>query len=613
MDVGRIDVRVRAVTMSQVYLSWNSGTGDEQRVYRETNPDGTEQEPAFPSEYDRIDTVGTDISSYLDMNAPSTDVIYYAFTAVEDGTESAPVVDAAGTKIENTSNDGDSNMTNDIPLSEEWTPQWQSGYEDWSVVESTEYEGNTALAFEHNGSDGAPFALSWDTVGTQADIELLDEFRVPSSTGSHARAYLRCSGDSGSETGYWVDFDKGQGAFRLGKYTNGTASTLQTFGAPAENSFFYRRFRAEGAELKVKVWPATQTEPVDWTVTVTDSDVSDGWVGLGSFEPGLVETTVLSVATGGENAEPVGFDSRPSVSWVGPADGETVSGTVTGQIDASDYEDSNDSLFVEYRIDESTWSEAVYNSETGAYEFTWETTSASDGSHTLEASVTDSSGNANTTSITVTSDNSAGVPTVDGLSAAETAPDSPDAEFDVNWSVSDPDGNLDTVDLLLQGSDGSIKDDMTVSAGGGTASDTSRLVASNEGGSGNSYTVETTVTDTETNAVTATETVAAADSSSSGPAINRLSVSEAGRPGPHAEVTAVWDVSHPDGELADVDIVVSNSGNAVQQVSWSLFGSAASDTDSFRIENGDGQTFEITLTTTDQAGNSVTETVSVTA
>lgn len=599
--------------MSQVYLSWMSGTGDKQRIYRETNPDGMETEPAFPSEYELIDAVGTDTSEYIDSNAPSTDVLYYAFTSVEDGTESAPVVDAAGARIEDTNDNDDGTMTEQIPLSEEWTAQWQSTYEDWSVVESTEYEGDTALTFEHDGSDGAPFALSWDNVGTHADVELLDEFRVPSSTGSHARVYLRGSGDSGGETAYWVDFDNAKGAFRLGKYTSGTASTLQTFEASAENTFFYRRFRANGDELKVKVWPATKTEPVDWNVTVTDSDISDGWVGLGSFEPDLVETTVLSVATGGESAEPIGFDSRPSVSWIGPADGDTVTGTVTGQIDARDYEDSNNSLFVEYRIGESTWSETTFNSETGAYEFTWDTTTVSDGAHTLGASVTDSSGNTKTDSITVTSDNSGDLPAVDGLSAAETATDSLDAEFDVDWAASDPDGNLDAASLLLEGSDGIIKDEMTVSISGGTASDSSRLVASDEGGSGNSYSVELTVTDTENNAVTQTETVTAADSTSSAPVINRLSVSEAGRPGPNADVTAVWDVSHPDGELADVDIVVSSSDTTIQQVSWSLFGASASDTDSFRIEDGDGQAFEITLTTTDQAGNSVSKTVSVTA
>lgn len=597
--------------MSRVYLSWTPGSGDEQRVYREAAPDGTEQEPAFPSGYDLIDTLGTDKGEYLDTSAPDADVVYYAFTAVEDGTESTPVVDAAGSVLADSDDGG--TTTDEIALSEEWTPRWQSAYEDWTLTTSTEYEGDSALAFEHVGNDGAPFALSWDNVGTPADVEILDQFRVPSATGSHARAYLRCSGDTGAENGYWVDFDDGENAFRLGKYTDGTPSTLQTFGAPAENTFFYRRFRAEGDSLKVRVWPATQNEPVDWDVEVTDSDASDGWVGLGSFEPDLVETTVLSVATGGETAKSIGFDSRPSISWVAPTDGEAVNETVTGQIAASDPEDADDSLLVEYSIDGGTWSEALYNSETGAYEFIWDTTTVSDGNHTLEAEVTDSSGNINTASITVTADNSGQLPTVEGVSVSEVATESQDAEFDVDWQVSDSDGDLDTVDLLLVGGDGSTKDDVTIPVDGETAGDTSRLVASGEGGSGNSYTIELTVTDTEGNAVSETETTTASGDTGSTPVINRLSVSEAGRPDPHAEVTAVWDVSDADGDLANVDVVVSNTGDTVQQVNWSLFGSSASDTDSFKIKDGDGQSFEITLTVSDQTGDAVSETVSVDA
>ena len=41
-----------------------------------------------------------------------------------------------------------------------------------------------------------------------------------------------------------------------------------------------------------------------------------------------------------------GRDSAPGVSWVNPSDDDTVSGTITVQIDASDSEDSDDSLDV---------------------------------------------------------------------------------------------------------------------------------------------------------------------------------------------------------------------------------------------------------------------------
>ncbi|NIS34213.1 MAG: serine protease, partial [Actinobacteria bacterium] len=55
-------------------------------------------------------------------------------------------------------------------------------------------------------------------------------------------------------------------------------------------------------------------------------------------------------------------------------------------------------------------------------------------------------------------------PTVDSLSATEVETDDADAEFDVDWSVSDADGNLDSVDLTLtDDTDGETEDTATVS------------------------------------------------------------------------------------------------------------------------------------------------------
>lgn len=103
-------------------------------------------------------------------------------------------------------------------------------------------------------------------------------------------------------------------------------------------------------------------------------------------------------------------DSGISVSWVNPTDGETVSGTVTIQIDASDSDGSIQR--VEWNIDDGTWNEVTLNSTTGYYEDSWDTTGASEGGHTLTANATDNEGNSKTTSISVTVDNEAGEPRV---------------------------------------------------------------------------------------------------------------------------------------------------------------------------------------------------------
>jgi hypothetical protein len=86
----------------------------------------------------------------------------------------------------------------------------------------------------------------------------------------------------------------------------------------------------------------------------------------------------------------LGSDSAPRVSWVNPSDSETVSGTITDQIDAADSEASDDSLDVTYTVDGGSTQSTTYNALSGYYGDSWDTTGVSDGDHTLAATATDS-------------------------------------------------------------------------------------------------------------------------------------------------------------------------------------------------------------------------------
>ncbi len=205
-------------------------------------------------------------------------------------------------------------------------------------------------------------------------------------------------------------------------------------------------------------------------------------------------------------------DGAPSVSWVTPSGGDTVSGTVTVQVNASDSEDSDDSLTVTYTVDGGSERATTYNATSGYYEDSWDTTAVADGDHTLSATATDSAGNASSSSVTVTTDNTESAPVVDSLSASEVETSDSDAEFDASWQVSDGDGNLSEVDLALSDdTDDETEDTASVSVSGDTASGTTRLVAGGDDGSGNSYTVEATVTDGADNTDSATATVTESD------------------------------------------------------------------------------------------------------
>ena len=91
-----------------------------------------------------------------------------------------------------------------------------------------------------------------------------------------------------------------------------------------------------------------------------------------------------------------GKDKAPTVTITNPADGATVSGTVTITVTVDDKEDDPDPTPI-IEIDGIQVAEA--------FSYDWDTTSASDGSHTITAEATDSAGNTGSDSITVTVDN----------------------------------------------------------------------------------------------------------------------------------------------------------------------------------------------------------------
>jgi subtilisin len=202
-------------------------------------------------------------------------------------------------------------------------------------------------------------------------------------------------------------------------------------------------------------------------------------------------------------------------------------------------------------------------------------------------------------------------PTVDSLSASEVETDDADAEFDVDWAVSDADGNLDSVDLTLtDDTAGETEDTASIGVSGDTASGTTRLVAAGDDGSGNDYTVEAVVTDTDgatgsdTTRVTETEDT----SGDTAPAIDQFSLTDRSNPS-WTRYDVDWAVSDADGDLADVTTeMVDSSGSVQDSESSSVGGGSASGTHEVRTK---GSASEIVLTVTDAAGNATSDSKSI--
>jgi PKD repeat protein len=96
----------------------------------------------------------------------------------------------------------------------------------------------------------------------------------------------------------------------------------------------------------------------------------------------------------------------PSVSINGPAEATTVSGTtVPIVITANDTEDTAGSLTVQWNADGGDWQSAAYDSGTGKYKASWNSTGVADGNHAINARATDSGNKTGSDSNSVFVDN----------------------------------------------------------------------------------------------------------------------------------------------------------------------------------------------------------------
>ena len=210
-------------------------------------------------------------------------------------------------------------------------------------------------------------------------------------------------------------------------------------------------------------------------------------------------------------------------------------------------------------------------------------------------------------------------PSVDSLSASEVETSDGDAEFDVDWSVSDGDGNLSSLELVLyDDSDGGTEEsrqsiDLTDS--GDSASGTTRLVAAGDDGTGHDYTVEATVTDSDGASDSSTTTVSETEDTSGGtaPTVDSLTLSEDNSGGsPHAEFVADWAVSDGDGDLDTVEMTLTdtNDGSVEDSASVDVSGGDASGSTGLKakFDENNGHEYEVELLVTDTSGNTASAT-----
>ncbi|MDX1624032.1 MAG: S8 family serine peptidase [Gemmatimonadota bacterium] len=148
-------------------------------------------------------------------------------------------------------------------------------------------------------------------------------------------------------------------------------------------------------------------------------------------------------------------DDPPTATITSPADGASVTGIVTVQVDATDAEDAAGTLSVDVRIGSGgSWQPAAWNSTTSRYELDWDTSATADGtSVAIDARATDSASNtANAATVTVTVDHPDATPSsihVAGLSGVSVN-EGRTWHADVTIEVADDLGNP-VSDVTVQG------------------------------------------------------------------------------------------------------------------------------------------------------------------
>lgn len=183
---------------------------------------------------------------------------------------------------------------------------WTVNDAGWEVQSNTDYTNDRAFV---DTSDSAGEHAGWEGLGQSSDQEIV--FRVRTNESS---SYLAEKFKSNLRI-IEVPFEGGTGRYHAGVGTTGGVTTdyisknndvnLSDAGGSSfsANTWFWVRFRANGTNLKLRVWKDGTDEPSTWTLTATDSEHSSGYVGLtGSTETSVCEFDVVGVGTNGDTA-----------------------------------------------------------------------------------------------------------------------------------------------------------------------------------------------------------------------------------------------------------------------------------------------------------------------
>ncbi|MGH3116637.1 MAG: M23 family metallopeptidase [Gaiellales bacterium] len=122
-----------------------------------------------------------------------------------------------------------------------------------------------------DGSDARAVAV----MEPVADAEMALTYRFSDRNAqSSLRVGLRSSGDWPTTSGYRVDIQSDSSTVRIRRLVGGELTTIGSFTYTKDTSPQRLRVQVAGSGIKVKIWPASSSEPSGWSKQLTDTGVA---------------------------------------------------------------------------------------------------------------------------------------------------------------------------------------------------------------------------------------------------------------------------------------------------------------------------------------------------
>jgi hypothetical protein len=331
--------------------------------------------------------------------------------------------------------------------------------DDNGVIQVTFFVDGGNIGTDTNGADG--WSISWNSTWVTDGAHTISA-TATDTTSQSASDSIGVTVDNADDPPSVSITNPGNGATVSGTFDI-------TANAGDDNGVDQVEFFVDGGSI------GTDTNGADgWSVTWNSTSVTDG----GHTISATATDTASQTASDSIGVTADNVDEPPSVSITNPADGATVNGTFNITANASDDVGVDQ---VEFFVDGG--SIGIDTNGADGWSIAWNSTSVTDGAHTISATATDTTFQTASDSVGVTVDNVDELPSISITNPANGATVS--GNVDITANAGDDDG-VDQVEFFVDG--GSIGTDTNGADGWSVAWDSTSVADG-------SHTISATATD----------------------------------------------------------------------------------------------------------------------